>query len=671
MNVNDTEILICNCGKTMPLDTKKITTGCELDEEVKIYNSLCTDQIDIVESALEKKSDKKKPLAIACTQQEKLFTELAEETNQETPFFFNIRETAGWSKNAKKSSAKISSLILDASKIVSSNQTSRSLSFKSEGRCLIYGKSDAVLHVSEYLSDFLGVSAMLTDIDDVSPPKNNNFNILSGKIVSLSGYFCNFDVKINDFSEALPHSKNKLLFGDTSQDVSSECDIFIDLTGSDPLINSYQKRDGYFKVDPNDKLGLQSVINEAQTRIGEFEKPIYVHFDENLCAHSRNKIVGCSKCLEACPAGAIQPNEDTVTIDTAICGGCGMCGSVCPSGAAQVIWPSMDSLLNRLSFIAENYHKIEKKKPRLLIHDGSHGVGLISYLSRIYDGLPHDLIPIEMHSVGRSGHDLLIGATAMGFSEILILTDPNKNEENLILHEQVKLANALIEGININNNERFKILEISDPEKLNNKLNSSHSVPDFKSSPFIAAGSNKNVIRTAMKGLSKENKHTSEIINLPPGSPYGRVEIDIENCTLCLSCVSACPTGALQDNPEMPQLLFREDACIQCGICVKTCPEKVISLLPQFNLSDSVLSNEIINEDEPFPCVSCGKIFGTKKSIESIQKRLSTHSMFVSDERQSLILMCEDCRVENQFKQNDKILDVGERPKPRTTDDYN
>ena len=179
MNVNDTEILICNCGKTMPLDPKKIATGCELNEEVKIYNSLCTDQIDIVESVLKESSDRQKPLAIACTQQEKLFTEIAEETNHEIPYYFNIRETAGWSKNAKKSSAKISSLILDASKVVSSNQTSRSLSFKSEGRCLIYGQSDAVLHVSEYLSDFLGVSAMLTDIDDVSPPKTNSFNILS------------------------------------------------------------------------------------------------------------------------------------------------------------------------------------------------------------------------------------------------------------------------------------------------------------------------------------------------------------------------------------------------------------------------------------------------------------------------------------------------------------
>ena len=118
-------------------------------------------------------------------------------------------------------------------------------------------------------------------------------------------------------------------------------------------------------------------------------------------------------------------------------------------------------------------------------------------------------------------------------------------------------------------------------------------------------------------------------------------------------------------------MLFREDACIQCGICVKTCPEKVISLLPQFNLSDNALSNELRVEDEPFPCKICGKIFGTKKSIESIKHRLSSHSMFSTDGRLDLILMCEDCRVEDQFKQDDKVIDVEDRPKPRTTDDYN
>ena len=170
--------------------------------------------------------------------------------------------------------------------------------------------------------------------------------------------------------------------------------------------------------------------------------------------------------------------------------------------------------------------------------------------------------------------------------------------------------------------------------------------------------------------MSEKNNFDGDLINLPSGSPYGRLDINNESCTLCLSCVSACPAGALQDNPETPQLLFREDACIQCGICVKTCPEKVISLVPQFNLSDSALSNEIINEDEPFPCKNCGKIFGTKKSIEAIKGRLTKHSMFLSEDRLDLILMCEDCRVENQFKQDEKILDVPDRPKPRTTDDY-
>ena len=72
----------------------------------------------------------------------------------------------------------------------------------------------------------------------------------------------------------------------------------------------------------------------------------------------------------------------------------------------------------------------------------------------------------------------------------------------------------------------------------------------------------------------------------------------------------------LQDNPDAPQL-FREDACLQCGICVATCPEKVISLAPQFNLSDKAMATELVIEDEPFHCTSCGKPFGTTKSIGS------------------------------------------------------
>ena len=120
----------------------------------------------------------------------------------------------------------------------------------------------------------------------------------------------------------------------------------------------------------------------------------------------------------------------------------------------------------------------------------------------------------------------------------------------------------------------------------------------------------------------------------------------------------------------MLQLLFREDACLQCGICVATCPEKAISLVPQFNLNDEAMSAEVIIEDKPFDCIECGKTFGTTKSIERIIDKLSSHSMFEAEGRTEMLKMCEDCRVGAMFAQKDKMLKAKERPKPRTTDDY-
>ena len=177
-------------------------------------------------------------------------------------------------------------------------------------------------------------------------------------------------------------------------------------------------------------------------------------------------------------------------------------------------------------------------------------------------------------------------------------------------------------------------------------------------------------MRAGIQGLSKSNNNKKDIIPLPKNSPYGTVDVNIDSCTICLSCVSACPAGALQDNPDSPQLLFREDACLQCGICAATCPEKAISLNSQFNLNDNAMSAKVIIEDQPFDCIVCGKTFGSTKSIERIIEKLSTHTMFEKDGRTEMLKMCEDCRVGEMFKENDKLLDTKDRPKPRTTDDY-
>ena len=158
---------------------------------------------------------------------------------------------------------------------------------------------------------------------------------------------------------------------------------------------------------------------------------------------------------------------------------------------------------------------------------------------------------------------------------------------------------------------------------------------------------------------------------MPEGAPFGSVEVAIAGCTLCLACVGACPTGALLDNPDRPMLSFVEDACVQCGLCRNTCPERVIRLEPRLDFTPAARVPRVLKEEEPAQCTRCGKAFGTKSSIERIVSQLSGRNpLFQTPEQVALIRMCDDCRVKAQFEAKDNPMALGERRRPRTSEDY-
>src|SRR3546814_18837976 len=82
-------------------------------------------------------------------------------------------------------------------------------------------------------------------------------------------------------------------------------------------------------------------------------------------------------------------------------------------------------------------------------------------------------------------------------------------------------------------------------------------------STFLPVGGKRSRAFLALRHLHDKAPAPVDLLPLAPGAPFGRLAVDTAGCTLCLACVSACPTGALLDDENRPWLGFREEACGQ------------------------------------------------------------------------------------------------------------
>jgi ferredoxin len=154
-------------------------------------------------------------------------------------------------------------------------------------------------------------------------------------------------------------------------------------------------------------------------------------------------------------------------------------------------------------------------------------------------------------------------------------------------------------------------------------------------------------MRQAFRSLHAASGTASPVIPMPEQAPFGLARVDTSGCTLCLACTMVCPTGAFTANPDTPQLRFLEEACVQCGLCASTCPEKVITLEPRLNLAPEASQHVVVKEEAPVECRRCAKPFGMRSSVDRVKAKLiaSGHWMFQGPGRLAVLELCEDCRV--------------------------
>ena len=220
------------------------------------------------------------------------------------------------------------------------------------------------------------------------------------------------------------------------------------------------------------------------------------------------------------------------------------------------------------------------------------------------------------------------------------------------------VGQAILTGLGYQG-EHFRLLQVRDARDLaalDRDLQMAPAQAPTRHASFAVQADKRVTLELALDHLiTHATTQNLQPIALPAsGSPLGGLLIDKDLCTLCMSCVSACQSSTLQDNPQSPQLKFIEKNCVQCGLCVKTCPEKALTLVPQLNLAPQRKEAVLLNEMQHYACVRCGKPFGTLKAIEAMLGKLAGHSMFQGDALERL-KMCADCRVIDIYSADSEI----------------
>ena len=378
---------------------------------------------------------------------------------------------------------------------------------------------------------------------------------------------------------------------------------------------------------------ISELKNDEILEILQSKSPVYRYrnstiFDPAICQYQGRRNDLCAKCVEVCPTVAILKNDEKreLVFSHIDCIGCGECVSVCPSGALKFA-PLPQSVFYEIS-------KLYKGKIPLLIAEGE-----ISSALKIE--LPCGVLPFGIFGSKQIDEvNLLSAMQESGSSVIVYGADAGEGTR-----EAVELINGISRAIY----GKDAVFLARNLAELQEALGFAQSAQPWGLSINEQGLSKKEIFSKRVSAMVGEGSFGT--VKSGERLRFGEVSINESSCTLCLSCVGACNTGALYADNSDNSIKFNASLCTTCNYCVLSCAEKDTMALniSGVRLAPEFFAYRMLAKDELFKCIECGKEFATTKAVMKIADMMGAH--FSSEpEKMKTLFCCGDCKAKIMIK---------------------
>jgi ferredoxin len=375
----------------------------------------------------------------------------------------------------------------------------------------------------------------------------------------------------------------------------------------------------YDPVDSN----VAAVFDKIIGNIGTYHFRNSIKYSPALCLLHRKREDICGRCTDICPTHGItrRPNAKELKVSDIDCIGCGKCVQNCPAGAIDYAPVTRASFRNICAHYARSV--------ALII------AGTVD-LQSLSTPLPTGVLPLLLDSLDflDESHFMTVLQTT-GKPVVLYADEFSQDLQDIA---------ALVNEIYRRQYNRQAIFICTTDAHLYVAFQNLSTLPESNYKLSEKDLHKRQIFSSYLAHVVGESD--LGIIQTGNNTPYGTLKINADTCTLCLSCADACTMGALTAHPEDNSLRFQPSLCTHCGYCGLTCPEKnCLTVIPHhLALTPMSFQQNIVAQDELYSCVRCGVGFAPAKSIEKIIRVMEP--LFGTETTKIKTLRCcPDCKA--------------------------